>query len=46
MLTAEQLEDIRQSWRPTNEKVDDAVKAAIDVAMAHSVSTLSRLSRN
>lgn len=32
MLTAENLEDFRQSWRPTPEKVDLAVKTAIEVA--------------
>ena len=32
MLSAEKLEDLRQSWRPTPEKVDLAVKTAIEVA--------------
>jgi predicted nucleotidyltransferase len=32
MLTAEKLEEFRQSWRPTPEKVDLAVKTAIEVA--------------
>ncbi len=32
MLTDEKLEDFRQSWRPTPEKVDLAVKTAIEVA--------------
>jgi predicted nucleotidyltransferase len=32
MQTAEKLEDFRQSWRPTPEKVDLAVKTAIEVA--------------
>lgn len=32
MLTAEQVEDFRQSWRPTPEKVDLAVKTAIEIA--------------
>jgi predicted nucleotidyltransferase len=32
MLTAEKLEDFRQSWRPTPEKVDLAVKTAIELA--------------
>lgn len=32
MLTAVNLEDFRQSWRPTPEKVDIAVKTAIEVA--------------
>jgi predicted nucleotidyltransferase len=32
MLTAEKVEDFRQSWRPTPEKVDFAVKTAIEVA--------------
>jgi len=32
MLSAEKLEDSRQSWRPTPEKVDLAVKTAIEVA--------------
>jgi predicted nucleotidyltransferase len=32
VLTAEKLEDFRQSWRPTPEKVDLAVKTAIEVA--------------
>jgi predicted nucleotidyltransferase len=33
MLTAaEKVEDFRQSWRPTPEKVDLAVKTAIEVA--------------
>jgi predicted nucleotidyltransferase len=32
MLTAEKLEDFRQSWRPTPEKVDLAVKAAVELA--------------
>ncbi|MGH9604823.1 MAG: nucleotidyltransferase domain-containing protein [Terracidiphilus sp.] len=31
-LTAEKLEEFRQSWRPTQEKVDLAVKTAIEVA--------------
>jgi len=32
MQTAEQVEDFRESWRPTPEKVDLAVKAAIEIA--------------
>lgn len=32
VLIAEKLEDFRQSWRPTPEKVDLAVKTAIEVA--------------
>jgi predicted nucleotidyltransferase len=32
MLTAEQVEDFRKSWRPTPEKVDLAVKTAIEIA--------------
>jgi len=32
MPTAEELEELRQSWRPTPEKVNLAVKAAIGVA--------------
>lgn len=32
MQTAEKLEDFRQSWRPTPEKVELAVKTAIAVA--------------
>lgn len=32
MLTAEKHEDFRPSWRPTPEKVDLAVKTAIEVA--------------
>ena len=32
MATAHQIEAFRQSWRPTQEKVDLAVKTAIDVA--------------
>jgi predicted nucleotidyltransferase len=32
MLTAEKVEEFRQSWRPTPEKVDLAVKTAIEVA--------------
>jgi len=32
MLTAEKVEEFRQSWRPTQEKVDLAVNAAIKVA--------------
>jgi predicted nucleotidyltransferase len=32
MLTAEKLEDFRQSWRPTPDKVDLAVKTAIELA--------------
>ena len=32
MLTAEKTEDFRQSWRPTQEKVDLVVKTAIEVA--------------
>lgn len=32
MLTAEKLEEFRQSWRPTPEKVELAVKTAIEVA--------------
>jgi predicted nucleotidyltransferase len=31
-LTAQKLEDFRQSWRPTPEKVDLAVKTAVDIA--------------
>src|SRR5579863_2230140 len=31
-MTAEKLEDTRQSWCPTPEKVDFAVKKAIEVA--------------
>lgn len=32
MLIAEQSEQFRQSWRPTAEKVDLAVKTAVEVA--------------
>jgi predicted nucleotidyltransferase len=32
MPTAEKLEDFQQSWRPTQEKVDLAVKTAIELA--------------
>jgi uncharacterized protein len=32
MLSAEKLEEFRQSWRPTPEKVELAVKTAIEVA--------------
>ena len=32
MQTAEKIEEFRQSWRPTPEKIDLAVKTAIDVA--------------
>jgi uncharacterized protein len=32
MLTAEKLAELHQSWRPTPEKVDLAVKTAIEVA--------------
>jgi predicted nucleotidyltransferase len=32
MLTAQKLEDFQQSWRPTQEKVDLAVRTAIEVA--------------
>jgi predicted nucleotidyltransferase len=32
LLTAEKLEEFRQSWRPTPEKVELAVKTAIEVA--------------
>jgi len=32
MLTADKFEDFRQSWRPTPEKVDLAIKTAIEVA--------------
>jgi predicted nucleotidyltransferase len=32
MLTAEKIEEFRQSWCPTPEKVDLAVKTAIEVA--------------
>ena len=32
MLTTEKVEEFRQSWRPTPEKVDLAVKTAIEVA--------------
>jgi len=32
MQTAEKLEEFRQSWRPTAEKVDFAVKTAIETA--------------
>jgi predicted nucleotidyltransferase len=31
-LTAEKIENFRQSWRPTPEKVDLAVKTAVEVA--------------
>ena len=32
MQTAEKLEDFQQNWRPTREKVDLAVKTAVEVA--------------
>lgn len=32
MLTAEKLDEFRQSWKPTPEKVNLAVKTAIEVA--------------
>jgi predicted nucleotidyltransferase len=32
MPTADKLEDLQQSWRPTREKVDLAVKMAVEVA--------------
>ena len=32
MPTAEKLQDFRQSWRPTPEKVDLAIKRAIEIA--------------
>jgi uncharacterized protein len=32
MQTAEKLEEFRQSWRPTPEKIDLAIKTAIEVA--------------
>lgn len=32
MMTAEKLEDFQQNWRPTQEKVDLAVKTAVEVA--------------
>jgi uncharacterized protein len=32
MLTAEKLEAFQQSWRPTQEKVDLAVKTAVEAA--------------
>jgi uncharacterized protein len=32
MQTVEKIEDFRQSWRPTPEKVDLAIKTAIEVA--------------
>ena len=32
MLSAEKLEEFRQSWRPTPEKVDLAVKTAVEIA--------------
>jgi predicted nucleotidyltransferase len=31
-METSQIEDFRQSWRPTQEKVDLAVKTAIDIA--------------
>jgi predicted nucleotidyltransferase len=33
MLDAEQLEEFRRSWRPTAEKVDQAVKVVIEIAI-------------
>jgi predicted nucleotidyltransferase len=32
MLTADKVEEFRRSWRPTPEKVDLAVKTAIEIA--------------
>jgi predicted nucleotidyltransferase len=32
MMTAEQYEQLRESWRPTPEKVDRAVQTAVEVA--------------
>lgn len=32
MLTAEEIEEFRESWRPTPEKVDLAVKTAVEIA--------------
>jgi hypothetical protein len=32
MPTAEKLQDFRQSWRPTPETVDLAIKRAIEIA--------------
>jgi predicted nucleotidyltransferase len=32
MLTAEKVEEFRESWRPTPEKVDLAVKTAVEIA--------------
>jgi predicted nucleotidyltransferase len=32
LLTVEKLEEIQSSWRPTPEKVDQAVKMAIEIA--------------
>ena len=32
MQSAEQVEEFRQSWRPTQEKVDLAVKTAVEAA--------------
>jgi predicted nucleotidyltransferase len=32
MQSAEQLEEFRQSWRPTAEKVDFAIRTAIEIA--------------
>jgi len=32
MLTADKVESFRESWRPTQEKVDLAVKTAIEIA--------------
>src|SRR5436309_1910191 len=46
MLTTEQYEDFRDNWRPTPEKVDQAVRTAIDVAQPSRVFVFGSWSRN
>lgn len=46
MAPAEQSELFRESWRPTPEKVDRAVKAAVDVAQPSRVFLFGSWARN
>jgi predicted nucleotidyltransferase len=46
MMTAEQYEQYRESWRPTPEKVDRAVRTAIEVARPSRVFLFGSWARN
>lgn len=46
MMTAEQYEEFRQSWRPTPEKVERAVRTAVDVARPSRVFVFGSWARN